>query len=154
MPDDVKIAYFVCTKADNPEGQPAQIVGWNAIQYEQGQPTPSYDPPDGYSAYEIPGMTADRWDQLRFDQNGCGGGLAYEGGRIVPYSAPVYQPPLKQRADAALQQARTTVYNNYGILGEPTPAAWVAYLKALMAITNGTDTTSTTLPTAPADPAT
>ena len=59
--------------------------------------------------------------------------------------------PLKDQATAALASARTSVYNEYGILNAPTPDAWVTYLKALMAISSGTDTTSTTLPTQPTD---
>ncbi|MCX5615363.1 tail fiber assembly protein [Bombella saccharophila] len=59
---------------------------------------------------------------------------------------------LKAQATSALQAARQIVYNNYGIIGEPTPDNWVAYIKALMAIVNGTDTTSKTLPTAPSEP--
>ena len=62
------------------------------------------------------------------------------------YRAPV---PFATQAASALATARTYVNNNYTMLNEPTPDAWVTYLKALMAIANGTDTTSTTLPTAP-----
>ncbi|GAB6854157.1 hypothetical protein [Asaia astilbis] len=58
-------------------------------------------------------------------------------------------PTLQEQALTALISARDYVYNNYGILNEPTPDAWVSYLKALMAIANGSDTTSTTLPQAP-----
>lgn len=62
-----------------------------------------------------------------------------------------YIPPntLAQDAAQALTSAREYVYNNYGILNEETPDAWVTYLKALMAIAKGTDTTSTSLPEAP-----
>lgn len=72
-------------------------------------------------------------------------------GALVSYTPPVVPVPLKTQAEAALQQARANVYNQFGILGEPTPAAWVAYLKALMAISSGADTTSATLPIAPSD---
>ena len=68
-------------------------------------------------------------------------------GAVTTYTAP--SPTLAAQAAAALPIARTTVYNNYGILNEATPDAWVAYLKALMAIANGTDTTSTALPSEP-----
>lgn len=63
------------------------------------------------------------------------------------YTAPV---PLSAQAASALATARTYVSNNYTMLNEATPDAWVTYLKALMAIAGGTDTTSTALPTAPA----
>ena len=72
-------------------------------------------------------------------------------GKLTEYTTPPVLVPLKDQAVAALQRGRMNVYNNYGIIGEPTPVSWVAYLKALMAIANGTDTTSTTLPTAPSD---
>lgn len=62
-----------------------------------------------------------------------------------------YIPPntLAQDAALALPGARQYVYDNYSILNESTPDAWVSYLKALMAISKGTDTTSTSLPEAP-----
>jgi hypothetical protein len=72
---------------------------------------------------------------------------------VVDGAVSTYTPPaltLAAQATAALSTARTTVYNNYGILNEATPDAWVTYLKALMAIADGTDTTSTALPSAPA----
>lgn len=69
--------------------------------------------------------------------------------QLVDYVPPVVVIPLKTRAATALASARTYVNNNYTILNEPTPDAWVAYLKALMSIANGTDATSTALPVAP-----
>ena len=81
------------------------------------------------------------------EQYNNSGNYTLENGVIVAYTAPVI--PLKTQATSALSTARTYVYNNYGILNEATPDAWVAYLKALMAIANGTDTTSTALPSAP-----
>lgn len=63
-------------------------------------------------------------------------------------SAPVI--PLITQAATALSIARAYVMNNYYLLGESVPAEWIAYQKALIAISNGTDTTSTTLPLAPA----
>lgn len=71
---------------------------------------------------------------------------------VVDGKVSTYTPPsltLSEQAAIALTSARTTVYNNYGILNEATPSEWVMYLKALMAIVNGTDTTSTKLPTQP-----
>ena len=71
---------------------------------------------------------------------------------VVDGAVSTYTPPaltLAAQATAALSTARTSVYNNYGILNEATPDAWVTYLKALIAIADGTDTTSTALPTEP-----
>ena len=71
---------------------------------------------------------------------------------VVDGAVSTYTPPaltLAAQATAALSTARTTVYNNYGILNEATPDVWVTYLKALMAIANGADTTSTALPAEP-----
>lgn len=62
------------------------------------------------------------------------------------YFAPI---ALATQAAAALVDARTYVLNNYYLLAETPPASWVAYQKALIAISNGTDTTSTELPKAP-----
>ena len=72
-------------------------------------------------------------------------------GAVQAYVAPVETVPLKTQASTALSAVRILVYNNYGILNESTPSAWVTYLKALAAIADGTDTTSTTLPTQPTD---
>ena len=69
-----------------------------------------------------------------------------DSGKWVTYTAVV---TLVQKAQSALATARTYVSNNYTMLNEATPTAWVTYLKALMAIVNGTDTTSTALPTKP-----
>lgn len=69
------------------------------------------------------------------------------------YSATPPTPPvqsLAQQAATALVAARTYVNDNYVFLAETPPADWVAYQKALIAISTGKDTTSTTLPTAPA----
>ena len=70
--------------------------------------------------------------------------------KLADYVAPVVVATLADQATAALSTARTYVSNNYTMLNETTPDAWVTYLKALMAIANGTDTTSTALPSAPA----
>ncbi|MFT8367556.1 MAG: hypothetical protein ABF646_02265 [Acetobacter papayae] len=72
-------------------------------------------------------------------------------GALADYAAPVPVITLAQQATTVLATARTTVYNNYGILNEATPDTWVAYLKALMAIANGSDATSTELPSQPAE---
>lgn len=69
-------------------------------------------------------------------------------GAVTTYTAPA--PTLAEQASSATASARAYIYNNYGILNEATPDAWVTYLKALMAIASGTDTTSTALPTEPA----
>ncbi|WP_051577485.1 hypothetical protein [Komagataeibacter kakiaceti] len=63
---------------------------------------------------------------------------------------PVITIPLATQAATALAQARTHVLHHYKLLDEPTPAVWIAYLKALMAISDGTDTASTVLPARPA----
>lgn len=76
-------------------------------------------------------------------------GKGVNDGKIIDYTAPSTPLPLKTQAQSALATARTYVSNNYTMLNEATPAEWVTYLKALMAIANGTDTTSTVLPTAP-----
>lgn len=70
-------------------------------------------------------------------------------GKIIDYTPPPTPVPLKTQAQSALVSARTYVNNNYTMLNEQTPDAWVTYLKALMAIANGTDTTITALPVAP-----
>ncbi|WP_342627576.1 hypothetical protein AAC691_15590 [Nguyenibacter vanlangensis] len=56
---------------------------------------------------------------------------------------------VRDEARIALAHARKYVYDHFSILNDPTPDAWVAYLKALMAIENGADTVSTELPAAP-----
>lgn len=72
-------------------------------------------------------------------------------GKLAPYTPPNVVIPLKERASTALQQARMFIYDNYGILGDPTPEAWVTYLRSLMAIASGADTTSVSLPIPPSD---
>ena len=76
-------------------------------------------------------------------------GRGVQGGKIIDHIPPAPSIPLEILAKSDLATARTHVYNNYGILNEPTPDEWVVYLKALMAIANGKDTTSTELPTPP-----
>ena len=80
---------------------------------------------------------------------GCGSAYTLENGAVVAYTPPALVIPLQEQAKTALASARTYVNNTYTMLNEATPDAWVAYLKALMALVSGTDTTSTTLPGAP-----
>ena len=68
-------------------------------------------------------------------------------GAIVAYTPPAI--PLSVQATSALTTARTYVNNYYTMLNKSTPTAWVTYLEALIAISDGDDTTSTTLPTEP-----
>ncbi|MCP1240890.1 hypothetical protein NKW44_14605 [Acetobacter lovaniensis] len=94
-------------------------------------------------------MTADQW-AAKGGNTGTKS-MAVENGQLVDYTPPVVPIPLATQASTALASARTYIYNNYGILNEVTPDAWVTYIKALMAISDGTDTTSTVLPTQPTD---
>lgn len=87
-------------------------------------------------------------DQYANRNNGL---FAVSNGKLISIAVPDIVQTLGQQANIALASARTTVYNNYGILNEATPDEWVTYIKALMAIVNGTDTTSTILPTQPTD---
>lgn len=99
------------------------------------------------SLSELFAMTAAQWVAKGGDT--ASRSMAVVNNELVDYVPTPAAIPLKTQAATALTAARTHVYNNYGILNEDTPDAWVTYLKALMAISNGTDTTSTTLPTAP-----
>ncbi|MUG04156.1 hypothetical protein GM556_01165 [Bombella sp. ESL0378] len=122
---------------DHSASQPTPVTGWFDMGF--------YNSLDGFPpASELLPLTPEQWE----NRLPCGQGV--QDGKIVPYTPP--PPPLKAQATSALQAARQIVYNNYGIIGEPTPDNWVAYIKALMAIVNGTDTTSKTLPTAPSEP--
>ncbi|GAA3676719.1 hypothetical protein [Acetobacter lovaniensis] len=94
-------------------------------------------------------MTADQW-AAKGGNTGTKS-MAVENGQLVDYTPPVVPISLATQASTALASARTYIYNNYGILNEVTPDAWVTYIKALMAISDGTDTTSTVLPTQPTD---
>ena len=76
-------------------------------------------------------------------------GKGVKDGKIIDYTAPPPVIPLKDQAESLLKTQQAYVMQNYTILNEATPDAWVTYLKALIAISNGTDTTSKTLPTAP-----
>lgn len=94
-------------------------------------------------------LTDDQWSsRMTGNQMKC---MAVINGEWTEYKPPISPLSLKDQATSALSFARTTVYNNYGILNEDTPEDWVTYIKALMLISNGKDTTSTTLPTQPTD---
>ncbi|MCX8666419.1 hypothetical protein J3T99_02100 [Acetobacteraceae bacterium B3987] len=133
-----------------------QIRGWDTQEAETSGAAlilvQERAAPYQYDAVLLPGMTEERWTvafRVNFELAVKNRGTAAQ--EIVEYTPPPVVVPLKEQANTALQQARMTVYNQFGILGEPTPAAWVAYLKALMAIVSGADTTSTALPIAPGD---
>lgn len=148
-----KTAYYVIVPASVEAGKPAQIVGWNAMSYPADGTVPEFSPGDGYATHLMDGMTQEEWDSLRFNQNGCGGGLAYDDGKVVPYAPPTPVIPLKEQASAAMQQVQQQAAMTTAMGGTFGPQMQ-AYVRALRAILNGTDTTSTTLPAAPSDPAT
>lgn len=122
------------------------------VSYDtDGKPTGWYDTWNMSSVALVPAasemlaLTVDEWNSRIVD--GFMHPKLIKGGKLIDGTLPV--PTLAQQASAALTTAKKNVYNNYGILNEPTPDAWVTYLKALMALANGTDTTSTALPSAP-----
>lgn len=139
---DVKTAYpdRYYASYDTTASQPTPVTGW-------------YDTWDMSSVSEVPAasdmiaISETDWNNTTTFRLPIGKGV--KDGKIIDYTPTPAPLPLKTQAQSALTTARTTVYNNYGILNEPTPTEWVTYLKALMAIANGTDTTSTALPTAP-----
>lgn len=99
------------------------------------------------TASDMIAVSATDWDSTTFClPNGKG----VKDGAIIDYEPPAPAVPMATQAASALTTARTYVNNNYTMLNEATPDAWVTYLKALMAIANGTDTTSTALPASPA----
>lgn len=57
---------------------------------------------------------------------------------------------LQSKAASELARQQAAVMRTYTVFGDATPDAWITYLKALRAISDGSDTTSTTLPSAPA----
>lgn len=59
--------------------------------------------------------------------------------------------PLATQAQNALNNVTINLYQEYGVLNQPTPTVWVDYITKLQNIANGTDTTSTTLPTPPTE---
>lgn len=139
---DVKTAYpnRYYASYDTTASQPTPVTGW-------------YDTWGMGSVSEVPAssdmivISETDWNNTTTFRLPIGKGV--QDGKIIDYAAPSTPLPLKTQAQSALATARTYVSNNYTMLNEATPAEWVAYLKALMAIANGTDTTSTALPTAP-----
>ncbi|OUI89167.1 hypothetical protein HK17_15935 [Acetobacter indonesiensis] len=137
-------------KADYPERyyasydttatQPTRVTGW----YDTWGMSDVSNVP---AAADMIVVTSTEWNDTTFR---IPVGKGVKDGAIVDYTAPVPAIPLATQAATALATARTYVTNNYTMLNESTPATWVTYLKALMAITNGTDTTSTELPAEPA----
>ena len=125
---------------DTTAAQPTPVTGW-------------YDTWGMSSIAKVPApsamivVSADDWNDTESFRLPTGKGV--QNGEIIDYTPPPAPVPLKTQAQTALATARQTVWDEYGSLNEPTPDAWVTYLKTLMAIANGTDTTSTTLPTAP-----
>lgn len=119
--------------------QPTAVTGW-------------YDTWDMSSVANVPAasdmiiISEENWNDITFRLSV---GKGVQDGKIIDYTAPAYEPTLKEQAGYALATARTYVNNHYTILNEPTPDEWVTYLKALMAISNGTDTNSTSLPSEP-----
>ncbi|GBR32426.1 hypothetical protein HKD21_11440 [Gluconobacter cerevisiae] len=124
---------------DTTATQPTIVTGW----YDTGDMGSLDNVPDASNM--IP-LTEAQWNDPTFR---LPVGKGVKGKRVVDYTAPVYVAPLSDQAQTALADARTYVQNNYTMLNEATPDAWVTYLKALMAIDNGTDTKSKTLPSAP-----
>ncbi|MFT8308491.1 hypothetical protein [Acetobacter malorum] len=127
-------------------------------------------PEQYYATFDVPAQFWDAWDvsdinvipapeklfPMTLDQWNEKGGSSgpqklkvVSGSTLIDYTPPIQLVPLETQAKSALTTARTYVNDNYTMLNEATPDAWVAYLKALMAIANGTDTTSTALPAAP-----
>lgn len=126
---------------DTTAPQPTSVTGW----YDTGSMSSLAAVPPAASL--IPVSAAD-WANTTSFRLPSGRGVL--NGKIIDYTAPVLPVPLATQAQNALVEARQTVWGNYGALNEPTPEAWVTYLKALRAIAEGEDTTSTTLPEAPA----
>lgn len=146
-----KIAYYIIVPADIKAGEPAQIVGWNAVSYPADSTVPEFSPGDGYATYLMEGMTQEKWDDLRYNQNGCGGGLAYDNDQIVPYTPYIHTPSLADQAAVAMQKVQQQAAMAFA-MGQEFGPQMKSYVQALQAIINGSDTTSTTLPTAPAEP--
>ncbi len=122
---------------DTTAAQPTHVTGW-------------FDSWDMTSLTAVPAATAmvalspAQWADpaLRMAS-----GKGVQGGAIVEC---IQTDTLPVQAQAALNAARAYVQNTYLILNEATPDAWVAYIKALMAIANGSDTAATALPAQPA----
>ena len=124
--------YYAVKTGETLGGYP--LMGW--VDVSLFQSAPDWLP----AASAMIALTTKQWSARASDQ-------ILVNGAIEQYTPPAIT--LTAQAATALSAARTTVYNNYGILNEATPGVWVTYLKALMAIANGTDTTSTALPRAP-----
>lgn len=126
---------------DTTAAQPTPVTGW----YDTwGMSDTSAVPP----ASDMIPISETDWNNT--DEFRLPVGRGVQGGKIIDYTPPSMPLPLKTQAASALATARTYVNNNYTMLNEATPDAWVTYLKALMAIAGGTDTTSTALPARPA----
>lgn len=141
IPPAVTHSYYVATEkaADG-----AMVVkGWFDIASDS-------DPSNYPDLSTLTPLSAEDWC-LQYNQRPERTLWQIKDGKLAPYTSPTPVIPLKDRASTALQQARKTVYNNYSIIGFPTPAAWVTYLRALMAIEDGTDTASVSLPIPPSD---
>ena len=130
---DYPAQYYACPASQTADGK--HIVHWLNVA------TLDEKPADLPAAADMIALTADEWAARALVNQ------VVVGGAVSTYTP--LPLTLAEQATAALSIARTTVYNNYGILNEATPDAWVTYLKALMAIAAGTDTTSTALPTEP-----
>ncbi|MCX2562140.1 hypothetical protein OQ252_12140 [Acetobacter farinalis] len=140
---DVKISYpeRYYASYDTKAPQPTPVTGW-------------YDTAGMKSVVSVPpaadmiAISAEDWaDTTHFR---CSIGRGVLDGRIVDYMPPPDPVPLAEQARQALAAARQTVWAEYGALNDPTPQAWVAYLKALRALADGQDAVGTTLPEAPA----
>lgn len=121
--------------------QPIEVKGWYQIDGFTGTL------PD--KADLLP-LTQEEWDSRDIQNSGV------ENGKLVYYKAtpqpePAAPAPLSAQAQRALNNTGSYLYQNYGMLNEPTPPDWVAYIKKLQDITNGKDTISTTLPKPPED---
>ncbi len=106
-----------------------------------------YLTPDGGNGFSPDGTLPTGAIACTEAQYGNASAWKIDAGNIVATTPPVAS--LADQAGVALAIARVYVRDNYTILNEATPDAWVVYLKALMAIANGTDTASTILPTSP-----
>lgn len=106
-------AYYIVLKSGSP-----QIIGWQTLWHDEGSAVPDYAVPSGYEAVVIPDMTADLWADFQQNQNGCSGGLAYEGGKIIPYS-----PPATLSGQQAALAAMTAQKKALGVYFQPTYAS-------------------------------
>ena len=140
---DVKTAYpnRYYASYDTTASQPTPVTGW----YDTWEMSSVSEVP---AAVDMIAISETDWNNTTTFRLPVGKGV--NSGEIIDYTAPATPLPLKTQAQSALATARTYVSNNYTMLNEATPDAWVTYLKALMAIAAGTDTTSTVLPEQPA----